>query len=135
MTITRTVFFGIASCLIFGIAAGGYGGWYLGTTYLLNSGIQKQAVDVKRHIEILENLRAGNIAEAIEFLESRLDDDLIILEPTERYHLKEYVSSQVHGALRAAKKYRSEHPRTSKRSTIDDMVRNLLSRDIPDDTN
>jgi hypothetical protein len=133
MTITKTVFIGIAFCLILGIAAAGLGGWHIGTTYLLNSWVQEQAGDVKGHLETLQKLRAGNTVEAIEFLETLLDDDLIVLEP-EGCKLKEHINAQMHMALRAAKQYRTDYPRKCRRSSIDEMVQNVLSRDIPNAT-
>ena len=132
MTISRKVGFGLVFCFLLGIAAGGVGGWYLGTRYLLNAWVQEQARDVKGHIEALQKLNAGNANETIEFLESRLDDDLIVLEP-QGYQLKTPVRAEMYAALRTAKQYRMEHPRKSKRGSIDEMVRNVLSRDIPAD--
>ena len=42
--------------------------------------MQEQAGDVKGHVHVLQRLRAGDTGQAIEFLESRLDGDLVILE-------------------------------------------------------
>ena len=132
MTISRKVCFGLVFCFLFGIAAGGIGGWYLGNRYLLNAWVKEQAGDVKGHVEALQKLDARNVKETIEFLESKLDDDLIVLEP-QGYQLKKPVRAEMYTALRAAKQYRMEHPRKSKRGSIDEMVRNVLSRDIPAD--
>ena len=47
--------------------------------FLLNNWVQEQAGDVKDYVEALRMLRAGKTADAIELLETRLDDDLIVL--------------------------------------------------------
>ena len=132
MAISRTVGVSLAASFLIGAAAGAIGGWYFGVQFLLNQWVQEQAGDVKGHLEALRKLRAGNPGDAIEFLESRLDDDLVVLEP-EGYRLQPYVRSEMYAALRAAKQYRGEHPRKSRRGGVDEMVRNVLSREIPAD--
>lgn len=127
MAISRTAGIGLVVCFLVGAAAGG---WYFGIHFLLNQWVQEQAGDVKGHLEALRKLRAGDTGQAIEFLESRLDDDLVVLEP-EGYKLQPYVRAEMYAALRAAKQYRTEHPRKSQRSGVDAMVRNVLSREIP----
>jgi hypothetical protein len=135
MTISKAVAIGLAFCFLIGIAAAaGIVGWYLGAPYLLNAWVKEQAGDIQGHIEVLQNLKTGNTPEAIEFLESRLDDDLIVLEP-EGHKLQAHVRTEMYAALRAAKKYRIKYPRKSRRGSIDKMVQNVLSRDIPDNVN
>lgn len=130
MAISRTVGIGLVVTLLLGVAAGGVGGWYLGHRFMLDAWVQEQAGDVKGHLDALRKLRSGNTDEAIEFLESRLDDDLVVLEP-EGYRLQEQARTEMYAALRAAKQYRSEYPRKSRRGIVDEMVRNVLSQDIP----
>jgi len=130
MAISKTVGVGLTVCFLLGAGAGGISGGYLGFYVLLNEWVQEQAGDVKGHLEALQKLRAGNTDEAIEFLESRLDDDLVVLEP-EGYRLQAHVRTEMYAALRAAKQYRTEHPRKSRRGGVDEMVRNVLSREIP----
>lgn len=130
MTISKTVGVGLAVCFLLGAAAGGIGGWYSGHNFMLNAWVQEQAGDVKGHLDALQKLRSGNTNEAIEFLEARLDDDLVVLEP-EGYKLQAQVRTEMYAALRAAKQYRTEHPRKSRRGIVDEMVRNVLSREIP----
>jgi hypothetical protein len=131
MAISRKVGVGLVICFLFGIVAGGIGGWHLGIRFLLNEWVLEMAGDVKGHIEVLQKLNAKNVNEAIENLEYKLDDDLIVLEP-QGYQLKQHVREKMYAALRAAKQYRMEHPRKSKRGSIDEMVRNVLSREIPE---
>lgn len=128
MAISKTVGAGLAVCFLLGAAAGGIGGWHFGHDFMLNAWVQEQAEDVKGHLEALQKLRSGNSNEAIEFLESRLDDDLVILEP-EGYQLKAQARTAMYAALRAAKQYRTEHPRKSRRGIIDEMVRKVLSQE------
>ena len=132
MKISWKVSFGLVLCFLFGIVAGGIGGWHMGTLYLLNEWVLEQAGDVEGHVEALQNLNTRNVNETIEFLESRLDDDLIVLEP-QGYQLKQHVRAKMYKSLLAAKQYRMEHPHKSKRSFIDKMVRNVLTQDIPAD--
>jgi len=130
MAISKTVGVGLVVCFLLGVAAGGIGGWYFGFHFLLNAWVQEQSGDVKGHLDALQKLRSGNTNEAIEFLESRLDDDLVVLEP-EGYQLQAQVLTEMYSALRAAKQYRTEHPRKSRRGIVDEMVRNALSQEIP----
>jgi hypothetical protein len=130
MAISKTVGVGLAVCFLLGAAAGGIGGWHSGHDFMLNAWVQEQAGDVKGHLDALHKLRSGNTNEAIEFLETLLDDDLVILEP-EGYQLQAQVRTEMYAALRAAKQYRTEHPRKSRRGIVDEMVRNVLSREIP----
>jgi hypothetical protein len=114
-----------------GAAAGAFGGFYLGAEWLLlNRWVSEQAGDVKGHVEVLKALRAGNAADALEMLETFLDDDLLVLDP-EGYRLTREVRAEMHAALRAAQKYRTEQPRKSKRAHVDEMVRNVLQRQYP----
>jgi hypothetical protein len=128
MAISRTAGIGLTLCALLGTAAAGYGGWMFASRFLLNNWVQEQAGDVKDYVGALRMLRAGKTADAIELLETRLDDDLIVLVP-EGQPLRPPVRAQMVAALGAAKQYRTEHPRTSRRPSIDAMVRNVLSRE------
>jgi hypothetical protein len=130
MAISRSVGVWCAVFLIAGAAAGAFGGFYFGAEWLLNRWVAEQAGDVKGDIEVLKLLRAGNAGQAIEMLETRLDDDLVILEP-EGYRITRDTRAEMHGALRAAQQYRTEQPRKSKRTHVDEMVRNVLQRRYP----
>ena len=120
-------------CAVFfiaGAAAGAFGGFYFGAEWLINRWVAEQADDIKGDIDILKLLRAGNAVQAIETLESRLDDDLVVLEP-EGYRLRRSVRDDMYAALRYAQQYRAEQPRKSRRAHVDEMVRNVLKRDYP----
>jgi len=133
MTVTRMVGFGLALCVLVALGGAGIGGWVLGSRFLLDPWVREQAGDVQGHIETLRLLRRGDVKAAIEQLEARLDDDLVILVP-EGQRLEPRVRDQMYAALSAAKQYRAEHPRTSSRKSVDAMVRNALAREIPDPT-
>lgn len=130
MKISKTAVAGLVLFFLFGAVAGGIGGWYFGMHSYLNSWVQEQAGDVNGHVMVLRNLREDRIDEAMEFVESRLDDDLIVLVP-DRVELQEHVREEMYTALRAAKRYRTEYPRTTARGSIDEMVLNVLSQNIP----
>lgn len=132
MGISKAAGIGIFISLLIGAAAGVFGGWQLGVRVFLNGWVQEQAKDVQERINVIRQLRSGQSAQAIEALESRLDDDLVVLEP-EGYSLRPYVRAEMHAALREAVRYRAEHPRQSSRAMVDEMVRNALSREIPAD--
>ncbi|MDX1375269.1 MAG: hypothetical protein R3357_06875 [Burkholderiales bacterium] len=102
MVITRATGIGLALAFVLAGAGAAYAGWKLSTQLLLNGWVQEQSGDVRGHIEALRLLRAGRAAEAIELLESRLDDDIIVLAP-EGEDLRPPVEEEMRAALRAAR--------------------------------
>lgn len=129
---SKMVGVGLLVSFLVGAVAGGIGGWYFGMHSYLNAWVQEQAGDVNGNVVVLRNLREGKTDAAMEFVESRLDDDLVVLVP-EDVELREHVREEMHSALRTAKQYRTDYPRTSSRSGVDEMVKNALSRQIPAD--
>ena len=130
MAILKSVLVGFLACFIVGAVAGAAGGWYVGVSFLLDNWVTEQSNDVKGHIEVLKILRAGNTGQAIEVLEMRLDDDLVVLEP-EGYRIGPDTRKNMYATLRAAQQYRTEQPRTSKRRQVDEMVANVLKKQYP----
>ena len=115
---------------VVGLAIGGSGGFYYGTFQLRNDWIHKDARDAQSQVVILKHLREGKRDQAIELLEARLDDQLIMFDPSEPYpRLTSRESQEINKAVRESKEYRSAYPRKSKRSIVDEMVRNLFSRE------
>lgn len=131
MVITKMAGAGLAIVFLLAVAAAGIAGWHRGHDFLLNAWVQEQAKDVQGHIGALQKLRSGDANAAVELLETQLDDDLVTLEP-EGYQLQAQALSEMHAALDAARGYRGEFPRESRRGIIDEMVRNALSREIPE---
>ena len=114
---------------ILGIAAGGYGGWRLGSASIVNECIYADARQIQTGVAALKLLRAGERPLAIEALEAGVDDTLVPLDPAQPYAgLNERTIAEVNKALREAKDYRAAHPRKSSRPHVDAMVGNLLSR-------
>ena len=114
----------IASLLV-----GGYGGAQLTATFLLNQALDKDARDVQKQVKALRNLQAGDQQVAMEILESRLDDDLILFDPQKPYEgLNDDTKARISNAIVMAKEYRGEYPRQSKRRMVDEMVNNLFNK-------
>jgi len=114
----------IASLLV-----GGYGGAQLTATFLLNQALSKDARDVQKQVKALRDLQAGDQQAAIEILESRLDDDLILFDPQKPYEgLNEATKAGISNAIILAKEYRGEFPRQSKRRMVDEMVNHLFNK-------
>jgi hypothetical protein len=111
------------------VLIGGSGASQLTATYLVDRNIDKDARDMQRQVKALQQLRAGDLAAAIELLESRLDDNLVLLDPQKPYEgLSERTRSNIQQAINAAKDYRAQHPRSSSRPHVDDMVRHLFEK-------
>jgi hypothetical protein len=114
---------------VVGAAAGGYGGVRYGSAWIVNECIHKDARDIQKTVVTLKHLRAGERDQAIELIEARMDDDLIMFDPHEPYPgLKDQTIAEMNKALGAAKEYRVSNPRKSNRPGVDRMVTDLLSR-------
>ena len=122
--------------LVVGIAAGAAAGWYYGAsagrTAILNEWIYNDARDLQAQVVVLRSLRERKKADqAIELLESRLDDQLIQFDPQQPLPaLTAREKGEIGKAIAAATDYRAAFPRQSNRKAIDDMVRSLFSRDL-----
>lgn len=114
---------------VVGLAIGGSVG-YLVWTQMRNEFIYKDARDVQLQVPILKHLREGERDRAIELLEARLDDQLILFDPWEPYRgLSAREISEINKAIRESKEYRLAYPRKSDRSFVDDAVRDIFSRE------
>ncbi len=112
-----------------GLALGGYGGFRLAAGSILDGSVSRDAREIQTRVAILKNLRAGGHKQAIELIESDLDDALIVLDPAEPYPgLTERTVTEVRKAIGGAKAYRTEHPRESSRPAVDKMIKNLFAR-------
>ena len=114
---------------IVGVAAGGYCGFRLGMSHIIDECLYKDAKDVQSYVSILKHLKAVQMEPAKEILEFTLDDTLIIFDPQEPYAgISNQTLSEVDRAIYDAKVYRSENPRKSNRPHVDAMVANIFSR-------
>lgn len=119
----------IGGCAL-GMAIGGYQGFRLGTSLLINEGLSKDAREVEARIAVLRQLRAGKQDEAIERLETGLADTLVRFDPAEPYAgLEAPTVAAVRKAIDEARAYRSAHPR-QQRTFRDEMVEKLFARDL-----
>lgn len=118
--------------LMIAIAAalvGGYGASQLTANYLLNQYVERDARAVQKQVKVLRLLRTADTGQAIELLESRLDDQLVLFDPQRPYEgLDERTRDAVGQAVTEARSYRSEYPRSSGRPHVDEMVRNLFRK-------
>ena len=118
--------------LIIAIAAvlvGGYGASQLTANYLLNQHVERDARAAQKQVKVLRLLRTGDTGQAMELLESRLDDQLVLFDPQRPYEgMDERTQDAVHKVVLEAKEYRGEYPRSSNRPHVDEMVRNLFRK-------
>jgi hypothetical protein len=108
-----------------GGAIAGYGTSYFLGKFMMYGSTLSEMVAIKSNVFTLTKLRAGNSAEAINHLEMMLDGNLI------------YFSGGIHGtaseqtdirkALKTAKEYRQQNPRSTKYPGIDNAVAAALS--------
>jgi hypothetical protein len=124
-----------AVALVAGAAFGWAAGWYYGTTAgknaILKEWIYNDARDVQAQVVVLRRMRAKKAGDAIELLETRLDDQLVQFDPQEPFAM--LTSREREGLRKAiadARDYRTAFPRESKRKFVDEMVRNLFARDL-----
>jgi len=118
-----------------GIAAGWPAGWYFGFSAgrndILKEWVFNDAKDAQAQVAVLRTLRQKKPAQAIEELESRLDDQLVQFNPQEPYSfLTAREKGELRKAIADAKDYRTAFPRESKRKFVDDMVHSLFARDL-----
>jgi len=115
--------------VIAGFLIGGYGGSQLTATFLLNQGLDKDARAVHLQVRALHHLQDGKVPEAIELLEAKLDDDLVLFDPQTPYEgLSEKTQEEIENAITRVRHYRDKHPRKSDRPHVDDMVRKLFEK-------
>ena len=123
------IILGVIMVAIASLLIGGYGGSQLAATYLVDQYINKDARDVQKQVTALQHLQAGDQQAAMELLESRLDDALILFDPQEPYQgLQDHTQAEISKAIVMAKEYRQHYPRSSKRRMVDDMVNNLFKK-------
>ena len=112
-----------------GFLVGGYTGTEFGISIISNGTLNKDAADVETHISVLRQLRHQENADAIEQIEAYIDDALIIFDPNEPYPgLNQDTIERINAAIKTAHYYRSEFPRQSSRSHVDEMVKNLFQK-------
>jgi hypothetical protein len=126
----KRLLLGIALSLVAGLVIGGYGGFRLGKSSVLNNVLQKDAREVQSHVSTLKYLRDGQTDKAIEVIEAGLDDDLVLFDPEEPYEMiTDRTKAEIKQALQQARGYRAAYPRKSSRSYVDTMVGNVLEKE------
>lgn len=125
---------GVAA-LAAGVAVGWPAGWYFGSTAgrdaILKEWIYNDARDVQAQVVVLTRMREKKAGDAIELLETRLDDQLVQFDPQPPFSmLTERERDGLRKAIAEAKDYRTAFPRQSKRKFVDDMVHSIFSRDL-----
>lgn len=115
---------------IVGAGAGFYYGFDFGMSYLLKDWLVKDARDVQAQVLVLRHLRNNRTDQAVEIIESRLDDQAILFQPDVPFkRLTSRETSSLHKAISDLKDYRAEHSRQSKRKFVDDAVHYLFAND------
>ena len=115
---------------VIGLAIGGYEGFSYGSSYLNHYYIYRDARDAQSQVVILRHLRMEEKDQAIELLENRLDDQLVMFDPVEPFPgLTSREMSEINKGISDSKEYRLAYPRKSNRSFVDEMVRNVFLRE------
>jgi len=115
---------------VVGLAIGGYGGFRLGRSAIIDECMYKDARAIQSQVVALKHLRAARTSQAVELLEAQLDDALILFDPWKPYPRPTYRTiSEINKAIRESKEYRSANPRQSNRPHVDKMVANLFARE------
>jgi hypothetical protein len=115
---------------ILGLVMGGYWGFQRGVSMILNESLTWNAKAARSYVATLKQFRAGQGDQAAELLEAHLDDQLILFDPAERYPgLTAETISEINRAIDESKEYRLGYARKSNRPFVDEMVRNLFSKD------
>ena len=117
--------------LVFGGIAGGIIGGYASAKLMGESRLvammNRYAVDTKIVVFLLYDIRKGEIHQAMNLLEMKLDDNIVTLSEVKTLQFEDG-GAIVNAALKAAKKYRTEYPRPSSNSEIDKIVEQTLSQ-------
>jgi len=124
-----------AAALFAGVAVGWPAGWYYGSSSgrnaILKEWIYNDAREVQAQVAVLRRLREKKAGEAIELIETRLDDQIVQFDPQEPFAmLTARETGELRKAIGEAREYRAAFPRQSKRKFVDDMVRSVFSRDL-----
>lgn len=115
---------------VLSLVIGGYWGFQRGVSTILNECLTGDARAVRSHVATLKHFRAGQGDQAAESLEAHLDDELIVFDPSERYPgLTAETISEINRAIDESQEYRLGYARKSNRPAVDEMVRNLFSKD------
>ena len=111
-----------------GLGVGAWAGYRSGRLEILDFALDLDAKGIERYVTTLEQMRAGEIDQAVELLESWLDDVLIVVMASdEPLPVSSRTETQITNAFHTARAYRSAYPRTSDRSFVDEMVANVFS--------
>lgn len=119
--------------LICGISliAGGYIGAHLAASAIVNNWVNSQTHYTQSHVLILNQLRSGETAAAIEQLEAQLDRDIVSLSPDyyEDFSVTDQTRARIEAALEQARQYRQDHPRENTGMAIERDVKKTLEDD------
>lgn len=108
-----------ASIVLAASAGGFWVGYRLAANVTVNDWAIEQAHDVQGHLITLRLLRNNKATEAMESLQSRLENDLAILEPQgPTITLEPGVRKQVDEAFVDAKNYLTENPRAASKVEV-----------------
>ena len=135
MVTKRLFWIGVVTAFLVGSMAGtGIGAWRgyrAGTALILNSALARDAREVGTRLEVLGQLRSGEVVPAVAALENGLDDILIAFDPGEPYAgLQAETVLALGRAIEQAREYRTTHPWASDQEMRARMVRSLFARDL-----
>jgi hypothetical protein len=123
----------IAVAFVTGAAVGGQVVFNGTTRQLLSDALSFDARAVRRYVDVLETMRAEDHEQALELLESWLDDVLIVVMEPANYEmpLRDRAVAVVDTAFLEARAYREAFPRSSSRVPIDGAVTRIWEAGPP----
>jgi hypothetical protein len=110
-----------------GIVGGGFADRYYGRQFFSLFYASTETSHANSTLVTLKNLRANNITNAVELLESSLDGSLMVLDATMDYVPKSEQDKELK-VFEKVKEYRIQFPRKTESLETDQAVSNALSR-------
>ena len=112
-----------------GFLVGAYTGTEFGTGLVANNALRKDALQIEAQVDALRQLRDGDVAAAIEILETVVDDSLVVFDPRQPLPgINAETDARVARAIARVHRYRQAYPRKSDRPFVDDMLRHLFDK-------
>jgi len=115
---------GLLIAFVLGVGASAYVTFAATMRVMVDRAVERDAVAVRRYVDVLEAMRSEDTEGATELLESWLDDVLIVvMEPSNfDQDLEPITVARADSAYSEARAYREAFPRTSSRPFVDSMV-------------
>lgn len=117
----------LSGAVIGGIAGANLSGYVLGRMISSNTVIE-QSAEMKKNVSVLKKIRNGELDKAAEIIETALDGNLIFFSIDHK--VNEIIDQTAVKALKAAKQYRTEYPRTTTKEMNETLSKALSKTTI-----